>query len=213
MTKFNSMFVMAMIVLMPYCQAGEPPKPLAEIANGEKLINRKSTLTDEQHKYMWSATSADRRGYLRIEGNLDYLNLVDAMISHKLHKARLGISSRHGIQQTGTLAEGEFRKTHTFRQGSTSAAVTVFRMRDAGANVTIMDEFINHTVLDLPSTLALVFVPGSSRGLWKLSAWGETSYEVYVQDKFDKEGNPSMSTSEILTLAQELISMSDEKTE
>ncbi|MBA5640325.1 hypothetical protein H3H37_25010 [Duganella sp. LX20W] len=177
----------------------------------EDRVIKKDDLSDEQTKYLWEGTTADRDGYIRVKSSISYIELLDAFISHpgfkKGESSEIPQDRKYSpLHLIGMLQEDEFRSSNVYYYGDEKAVFTIWRYKNAGATVTTEEEFFNQTVDGVPAILALAVSDGMRKALWKLSWWKNgRAFELYVNDKVDAYGTPEKTPKIIMELADSLL--------
>ncbi|UUZ51002.1 hypothetical protein LP420_16150 [Massilia sp. B-10] len=157
---------------------GQPlPAELRKLVEGDRRTVDANNLNDAQRKFLWTDTVRDPKNFLRVEVPNEYVEQVSALfasargtVSSPSHPQTEVLEfSTQGFPFLSTITEDSFRTHLMF--GSTNGPkmmLSVWEFQNAGARITLVEEFLNQKVLQSRATLALA-VAQQSKCLWKLN--------------------------------------------
>lgn len=196
-------------MLFSSAQAQVAPPGLERCDTGES-VTFLSDLSAEEHSHYWHATTQAAQGYLIIEVDARYQDLVrDFRSRSSAAVGHLDIAPQE-VQLSGVFLESENRRNLFFKWADANVMLTKWRFRAEGAKLCFPFEFFNSRVGDQISILSLaISLPRTADILWKvtwLSAHKTEQFELYVEDKI-VNGRPRMTPAQILQLAERLQSV------
>lgn len=185
--------------------------------NGSRSVTYISSSNEEQRRFFWENTSRNSDGYLDIESTAEYVTLIPALLSKlawepknpsSTLRKRVRLNKPAHLEYLGEFAESEHKASLFFRDTADRLLMlSIWDFEAAGAQLVIVEEFLNVTIHGAKGTLSFVKAPNIQEGLWKVS-WikKKLQFELYVSDRLDSNRRPIKSRKEILALATNLIS-------
>lgn len=215
MEKFFAALVGVAFASLAHAQQPSDKKEVLPIQVGERGERRdrvlKASEIDEGQRHMlWQNTKVDPDGFLRIQSTTDYVLLPSQFARHpkfnNRHRLDLPVAGERGdIELLGSLEEDKLRVSWLFRYGNKQAIFTVWRYKEAGATITVPEEFLNQAIDGVQGVLSLSQVDGSTNALWKLTWWKDgSSYELYVEEDLNNANKPLKSQKDIVRLGEYL---------
>lgn len=178
-----------------------------ENAPGLSVISEK-TLSADQRSFMYSKTTRNTEGYLKVQVSPGYLEQLSELAgSPVLHKGRRdGETALGGHTLLGTVDEGEFRQAYLLgAKGKADRMVTLWRYKEAGASMVVVEENINQQIGTMRAVLALAFHPTASKCLWKVDAFdADIMAEVVIEDSLSAD-RPRKPVAQVLQEARTLV--------
>lgn len=185
--------------------------------NGSRSVTYIDSLNEEQRRFFWKNTTRNSDGYLDIESNEEYVTLLPVLLSRwasgpknpsGIFRSKVSLNKLPQLEYLGEFAESKHRANLFFRDTvDRLSMLTIWDYEADGAQLVIVEEFLNVTIHGSRATLSFVKAPNIQEGLWKLS-WlkAKLQFELYVSDGLDSQRRPIKSKKEILTLARNLVS-------
>lgn len=168
-------------------------------------------LTAEEKIFYWKNKVRNSDGNIETTASIDYLNLIDSMLTISRKKA--DIFSNRFSKQFATkkiiseLVESPNRSTYFFESQSGVAMLTVWDFVADEAKILLLKDFLNVKIFNFDASLILIKnEASSSKRLWKLS-WIDKNiqYELYVSESVDSENKITLKRNDILNLAKKII--------
>lgn len=193
--------------------AQEPPQMIKSLSQRSERIIPKGGLDGEQREYFWARTTENRRGYFEVDVPSEYVNILNRFSamgrksdsSHPYYKVLKEFDYTLKI----IAREDENRCNYIFENSSLAKLMfTKWEYKNAGAEITLSEDFLNAEIAGVHGTLSLATTKGNSVGIWKL-AWlkNGVSYELYISDRVDVYGIPQRTPDGVIRVGEKLMSL------
>ncbi|MEV4780319.1 hypothetical protein [Burkholderia sp. LMU1-1-1.1] len=211
----NKYWLAVFLLVSNWASAQIPPKTLVELSKKNDTIVSADDLTAEQRAYLWEKTSQDRSGFLAVDVDSAYLEVI----KNFLHEPGINTTSTTYLKKlnsimmgfdfsfAGVLEEDRNRYNAIYRDSyQTLMMLTRWEYKKSGAAISSAQEFFNQNINGVDAVLSLASAKNHSTGIWKLT-WAANGvlYELYQSDKVDVYGKPSGGPDNILKVAMQIV--------